>query len=131
MRAVEWTRLEGGQVEAVVAMFVNRERPDSVRISPSRGDGGVDILDRRAGPDGSDVVYQVKRFTGPLSSRQKGEVAKSLETLLDDKRWVDLAVGEWILVMPWDPTPEAEQWLQGLEHPRMRRGMRKIWRGLT
>ncbi|MDF9878820.1 hypothetical protein [Cellulosimicrobium cellulans] len=48
MSRVEWTRLEGNDVEAVVSMFVNRERPRSVQITPSQGDGGVDILDRNA-----------------------------------------------------------------------------------
>ena len=62
MSLIEWTRLEPGQVEALVAMFVNRERPGSTRITPSRGDGGIDILDRGAGPTGGDVVYQVKRY---------------------------------------------------------------------
>jgi hypothetical protein len=53
----------GDDVEAVVAMFVNRERPRSVRITPSRGDGVVDILDRDAAGDRSDEVYQVKRYS--------------------------------------------------------------------
>jgi hypothetical protein len=39
-------------------LLVNRERPNSVRITPSRGDGGVDILDLKAGPGGSDVVIR-------------------------------------------------------------------------
>jgi hypothetical protein len=48
MTRVEWTRLEGNDVEAVVAMFINREHPRSTRITPSKGDGGIDILDRDA-----------------------------------------------------------------------------------
>ncbi|MGL5856983.1 MAG: restriction endonuclease [Angustibacter sp.] len=124
---VEWTRLEGGQVEAVVAMFVNRERPDSVRITPSRGDGGVDILDRGGGPDGTDVVYQVKRYTDTLTSKQKRDIEGSLSALATDKRWEGLSVREWRLVTPWDPSPEAEIWLQGLGNL----DMRKIWHGLT
>jgi len=62
MSRVEWTRLEGNDVEAVVAMFVNREHPRSVRITPSIGDGGVDIVDAGAGPEGTDDVYQVKKY---------------------------------------------------------------------
>lgn len=127
MGPVEWTRLEGGQVEAVVAMFVNREHPSSVRITPSRGDGGVDILDRGAGPDGSDIVYQVKRYTDKVTSRQKAEIKNSLETVSSDKRWSGLTVTQWHLVTPWDPSPEAETWLQGLGDP----SIRKIWHGLT
>lgn len=114
MTRVEWTRLDGADVEAVVAMFVNREHVNSVRITPSRGDGGVDILDRQAGPDGGDAVYQVKRYTEALTARQKAEVAKSLQTLASDPRWSGLNVTAWYLVTPWDPTPEAETWLHGL-----------------
>lgn len=124
---MEWTRLEGGQVEAVVAMFVNREYPNSVRITPSRGDGGVDILDRGVGPDGSDVVYQVKRYTDKLTARQKQEIKASVETLATDERWKGLSLKEWHLVTPWDPSPEAETWLHDLGDT----GITKIWHGLT
>ncbi|GLZ00783.1 hypothetical protein [Actinoplanes sp. NBRC 103695] len=114
MGRVEWTRLEGNDVEAVVAMFVNRERPNSVRISTSRGDGGIDILERGAGPAGGDDVHQVKCYCGPLTARQKEEVKKSLARLTTDPRWKSLKVERWYLVTPWDPTPEAEAWLQEL-----------------
>lgn len=126
MGRIEWTTLEGETVEAVVAMFVNRERPDSTRITPSMGDGGVDILARGAGPDGSDVVYQVKRYARPLTAKQKAEVESSLAVLQSDPRWARLAVREWRLVLPWDPTPEAETWLQDVaEHY----DVRAIWHG--
>jgi hypothetical protein len=128
MTRVEWTRLEGNDVEAVVAMFVNREHVDSVRITPSRGDGGVDILDRGAGPDGTDEVHQVKSYTEPLSAKQKGEVEDSLNTLMKDPRWAELNVKVWYLVTPWDPTPEAEAWLRDVGSVH---GVTAVWRGLT
>lgn len=128
MTRVEWTRLNGDDVEAVVAMFVNREHVNSVRITPSEGDGGVDILDRRAGPNGGDAVYQVKRYTAALTSRQKSEVKKSLQTLATDPRWSGLNVTAWYLVTPWDPTPEAETWLQGLATSYR---FTPVWHGLT
>lgn len=90
---MEWTRLDGGDVEAMVAMFVNREHGNSVLITPSAGDGGVDILDRQAGPDGGDAVYQVKRYTDALTTRQKAEVENSLQAR--DPRWSELNVGTW------------------------------------
>lgn len=124
---VEWTRLDGGDVEAVVAMFVNREHVNSVRITPSRGDGGVDILDREAGPDGGDAVYQVKRYTEPLSARQRSEVEKSLQALVRDPRWSGLRVTAWYLVTPWNPSPEAETWLQSLASAH---GFATVWMGL-
>lgn len=75
---------------------------------------GVDILDRQAGPDGGDAVYQVKRYTRSLSTRQKAEVEKSLAALLRDPRCSGLNVTVWYLVTPWNPTPEAEIWLHEL-----------------
>ena len=138
MTRVEWTRLEGNDVEAVVAMFINRERPDSTRITPSIGDGGIDILDRNVDGTGYDVVYQVKRYAGPLSTGQKNEIEGSLKRLKgpqsdDDKvqqdpRWKDLCVEEWHLVTPWDPSPEAELWLQDLGKTYR---VKPIWDGLV
>lgn len=129
---VSWDRYAGEDIEAVVAMMVNREHPDSVRITPSKGDGGVDILDRGAGPAGGDVVYQVKRYAKSLTAKQKREVEKSLARLLDadrrDPRWKSLNVTQWRLVTPWDPTPEAETWLQDLASTY---GVHGVWDGLT
>lgn len=128
MTRVEWTRLEGNDIEAVVAMFVNRERPRSVRITPSIGDGGVDILDPGTQPSGVDEVYQVKKYSGPLTSRQKVEIEKSLKTLTTDKRWNDLQLGTWHLVTPWDPTPEVFNWFKELASEST---VTAEWHGLT
>jgi hypothetical protein len=138
MTRVEWTRLEGNDVEAVVAMFINREHPRSTRITPSKGDGGIDILDRDVNGSGLDVVYQVKRYTGPLTTGQKNEIEGSLKRLKgpqsnddevkEDPRWEDLNVEEWHLVTPWDPSPEAELWLQGLGKTY---GVHPVWDGLV
>lgn len=128
MSRVEWTRLEGNDVEAVVAMFVNREHPRSVRITPSVGDGGVDIVDPGASPDGTEDVYQVKKYTEPLTSRQKSEVESSLRTLTSDERWADLQLGTWYLVTPWNPTPEAYNWFKELTDKYK---VGAVWHGLT
>jgi len=129
---VEWGRYEGDDVEAVIAMMLNREHPNSVRITPSQGDGGVDILDRGAAEDGGDVVYQVKRHAAPLTSGQKTKVANSAKRLLDpvdgDPRWKSLNVAMWRLVTPWNPSPEAEKWLQETVGPY---GVKVVWDGLT
>lgn len=127
MTRVAWERYEGNDVEAVVAMLINREHPNSVRITPSRGDGGVDILDRGAAANDGDVVYQVKRYTGPLSTAQENKVEESWTRLQTDPRWSTLNVQEWHLVTPWDPTPEADAWLQGLDDS----GPTVVWHGLT
>lgn len=130
---IEWSRYEGDDVESVIAMMLNREHPNSVRISPSQGDGGVDVLDRGAGPGGGDVVYQVKKHTGPLSPDQKNKIRHSLETLLHptkrDARWKNLNVTQWRLVLPWDATPEADSWF----HKTLLRGYEVdgVWDGLV
>lgn len=125
---VEWTRLSGDDVEAVVAMCVNRELPDSIRITASQGDGGVDILDRRSRSDG-EVVRQIKSYTGPLTAKQKKEVEKSLHALVTDPRWKKLNVCDWHLVTPWDPTSQALNWLDELAE---RYGLADAtWEGLT
>ena len=127
MSRVAWERYEGNDIEAVVAMLINRERPNSVRITPSKGDGGVDILDRGASANGEDVVYQVKRYTGPLSTTQRNKVEESWTRLQTDARWATLNVQEWHLVTPWDPTPEADAWLQSLDDSERT----VVWHGLT
>lgn len=116
MSLVEWTVLSGETIEAVAALLVNCEHPKSVRITPSVGDGGVDILDRNGDGPGRSVVYQVKRFNMTLTAGQKTNVKKSVDRLFTDPRWADLTIVSWRLVMPWDPTPEQEHWARCLVH---------------
>ncbi|MFD9466913.1 restriction endonuclease [Streptomyces sp. NPDC060027] len=59
MSRVEWTRLSGDEVEEVVAVLLSRRHPDCVRIRPSRGDGGIDLLLPQS--DGSHHVVHVKK----------------------------------------------------------------------
>lgn len=126
MSRVEWTRFSGEDVEATVALFISAIYPRAERITPSRGDGGIDVLVRN--PD-ANLVYQVKKYTTPLTARQKAEVERSVDALVNDSRLQGLVVDEWHLVMPWDPTLEARQWLnsyvlgRGLPAP--------VWDGLT
>lgn len=99
-----------------------------MRITPSKGDGGVDILHRHGDGPGQDVVYQVKRHTDKLASKQKKDIEESLGTLLSDKRWKDLNISRWNLVLPWDPSPEAERWFQDLVNERQIDG---VWHGFS
>lgn len=99
---VAWSEYSGEDIERAVVMFIAMEHPRAVRITPSRGDGGVDILDRGARTE----VYQVKGFHGALTKGQQRQVEDSIDRLTSDPRWADLSVDEWHLVTPWDPTPE-------------------------
>jgi hypothetical protein len=115
---IAWSRYEGNDVEAVVAMFINRERPNSVRITPSVGDGGVDILDRGGASDGSDLVFQVKRYTSPLKKKQKDEIEESLDRLLSDPRCVAPQVWWRLLTSRKDVEhAEVEEVSVGVEGP--------------
>jgi hypothetical protein len=67
---VEWTRIEPGDIEQVVAILLCRKNPAAVRIRPSRGVGGIDILVPLDGT-ATEAVYQVKSFTANLTRGQK------------------------------------------------------------
>ncbi|MFF9818973.1 hypothetical protein [Streptomyces sp. NPDC014006] len=125
MSRVEWTRLSGEEVEEVVAVLLSRRHPDCVRIRPSRGDGGIDLLLPQL--DGSHHVLQVKKFAENLKASQKRQIEKSLKRLTTYAQAQDVRVSRWDLVTPLDPTKENLQWLQGLPTlPEVTVG----WRGL-
>jgi hypothetical protein len=109
---IAWQRLSGEEVERLVATLIAKRHPRAHRITPSSGDRGMDIVDRL--DDGRLVVYQVKRYTGPLTARQVREVESSLQALLTHAGTTG-SVGVWHLVMPWSPTPERLAWLRELE----------------
>ncbi|MEV4161870.1 hypothetical protein [Nonomuraea dietziae] len=97
MTLVNWERLPGETVEEfVAAMLLLLRHPHGNRITPSRGDRGVDI--RVANPDGYDI-YQVKRFCRPLTSRQVTDVEHSWQRFVDETLPV-LPVRSWTLVTP-------------------------------
>lgn len=41
---MEWTRLPGEEVEAVMAIMLCTKHPTAHRVRPSQGDGGVDVF---------------------------------------------------------------------------------------
>lgn len=104
MPTVNWERLSGEQVQEFVAALILLRWPHGNFITPSRGDRGVDI--RVAGTERSFDVYQVKRYSRPLTSAQWRDVANSWTTFVEQTR-PTLAVQSWKLVMPWNPTNEA------------------------
>ncbi len=64
MDPVEWAVPSADAIEAVVGYLLCRENPEAMRIKPSRGDGGIDILVPVPGRPGVVEIYQVKSFTG-------------------------------------------------------------------
>lgn len=112
MSLVEWTRLGGDQVEELTAILLCRKYPKAIRIRPSVGDGGIDLLV----PNGSGAydVFQVKKFASNLSSSQKSQIKGSLDHLDKYRADHDKEVSAWHLVLPLDPTNENLEWLSEL-----------------
>lgn len=113
MTRVEWTRLSGDDVEALISMFVCRENPQAYRVRPSSGDGGVDVCvplgDRHV------EIYQVKRFAKNLGSSEKQQIVNShkrIHEYAEERGWT---VDKWKLTLPLDRTPENDLWLEELE----------------
>ena len=127
MARVEWTRTEPGDIEQVVSMLLCRENPSAIRIRPSRGDGGIDVL--APSERGSGVaVYQVKSFSSNLTAGQKAQAERSFRRLLDYAGGRGLRVAEWYLTLPLDPTTDNLEWLSGFTAGH---GITAEWRGLV
>src|SRR3954470_2275327 len=97
---IEWTRLSGDDAEAAVGIMLCRENPAATRIRPSKGDRGVDVY--VPGEDGW-TVYQVKSFTGRLTSSHKRQITKSwtrFSELVAEKK---LKIAAWHCVRPENP----------------------------
>jgi hypothetical protein len=111
MARVNWELASGEQVEEVVAalLLLRHDGPGN-RVTPSRGDRGVDV--RLADTDGV-RFFQVKRYTRPLTGAQEREVVKSWETFVRDTV-PTASVKSWTLVCPWNPTNERLDWLRQL-----------------
>ncbi|MGV0041671.1 hypothetical protein [Mycobacterium colombiense] len=115
MARVEWTRQQGDDVEAVVGMLICTVRPSAVRVTPSQGDGGLDIF--VPGPEGmakEREVYQVKRYCERLSSSQKRKINRSLQTLIQTAKTEGWQITKWHLAMPLDPTDNEIRWFNEL-----------------
>jgi hypothetical protein len=93
-----------------MSILLFQERPMAWRRRPSQGDGGLDVAEPN--PDGYHV-YQIKGFTGSMTSSRRKQVDKSLQRILDDPR-LDRPVTGWSLVVPMDQTSEDEAWFRPL-----------------
>lgn len=111
MTTINWEREPGDTVEEfVAALILTTVNSRAVRITPSRGDKGVDIL----APVGDQFdVYQVKRYTRPFGRSSNEEIS----IINSWKRFVDefmpsYPIRRWTLVTPWNPTTERYDWLR-------------------
>ena len=79
MGRVEWSALSGDEVETLLAnLFYNRHER-ALRIRPSQGDYGIDLLLPVSDAVELWDVYQIKKFATNLDANQKGQIEKSFE----------------------------------------------------
>lgn len=103
MSAVPWSTLDPNVCEDVVAIMKCRENPDTVRVRPSRGDGGIDLI--RLTGDGW-VVDQIKYFHQNLTGKHKAQVWRSFDEVRAYAASQGATIAAWHLVLPLDPTKE-------------------------
>jgi|GEM_PF-777303 len=126
---VEWTLLSGDDAEMLLAMLLCSQMPNAKHLRPGQGDGGIDVFD--PGPNGLDMerdVYQVKRFTGTLTSSQKRKIKGSFARVQATSAGEGWRITAWNLVLPINPTPGNLQWFSQLTAEA---GFPCQWIGLT
>ncbi|MCM4084797.1 restriction endonuclease [Paractinoplanes hotanensis] len=94
----------------MAALMLLRQQGPGNRITPSRGDRGVDV--RLVDLDGIGF-FQVKRYPRPLTSIQKTQTEKSWTTFFAETA-PNAPVKSWSLACPWNPSNEALEWLETL-----------------
>lgn len=123
---IPWTRYSGEDVESVLATFISLEERNAIKIRPSRGDGGIDLI---VYLDTETVdVYQIKKFAENLKSSQKAQIENSWKELSATTADLRVKINSWHLVMPLDPTNENLKWAKELVEPF---GTKLIWDGLS
>lgn len=123
---IPWTRYSGEDVESVLATFISLEERDAIKIRPSRGDGGIDLI---VYLDAETVdIYQIKKFAENLKYSQKAQIENSWQELSATTADLHVKINSWHLVMPLDPTNENLRWAKELVEPS---GTKFIWDGLS
>lgn len=77
MSRVAWPVLGGGEVETLLSNLIDNWSGKSLRIRPSKGDYGIDVIIPSSEDPNRWDVYQIKKFAQNLSANQKGQVEKS------------------------------------------------------
>lgn len=123
---IPWTRYSGEDVESVLATFISLEERSAIKIRPSRGDGGIDLI-VYLNAETVDV-YQIKKFADNLKSNQKIQIKNSWQELMATTAELHVKINSWHLVMPLDPTNENLKWAKELVEPS---GTRLVWDGIS
>lgn len=123
---IPWTRYSGEDIESVLATFISLEERDAIKIRPSRGDGGIDLI---VYLDAETVdIYQIKKFAENLKNGQKAQIENSWQELSATTVDLHVKINSWHLVMPLDPTNENLRWAKELVETS---GTKFVWDGLS
>ena len=103
---VEWLALGGDEVETLLANLIYNHDGRAIRIRPSQGDYGIDIIIPAAAKPEKWDVYQVKKFAQNLTSGQKAQIVESFGRVLVGMLRRNVPLNNWYMVLPLDPTLE-------------------------
>lgn len=109
--ATDWAHLAvlgGENFEDFVAACLLQRHPKGWQTKPGRGDGGIDFI--RPTPEGF-IIYQIKKFSGPLNSSQKSQVKNSWKRFQGAYVNKGKRIAEYHLVTAWTPTESYRNWL--------------------
>jgi len=106
---VPWSELEPDQAETLLAVLLYNEHHRAVRVRPSRGDYGIDVLNPNPTAPETLDVYQIKYFHGTLTASQKGQVEKSFRRVLIGLVRRGIPLADWYLLAPVDNTIDAQR----------------------
>ena len=106
--SIQWNDFEPQGYEDMVSVLLSRLHPTALRIDGKGGDGGRDVQIAREQDDQITDAFELKSFTGKMTSTRRKQVARSL------KRASALEPARWSLVVPIDPTPDEELWFRRL-----------------
>ena len=101
---VNFKQLSPSQYERMVSVLLSREI-QALREDGAGGDGGKDCYFSDAA---GTHVYELKNFTGRMTSGRRRQVKRSLA------RAMSRAPRTWTLVVPIDPTPSEQRWFESL-----------------
>jgi hypothetical protein len=99
--------MQPGDTENLISVLLCRENPSAVRVRPSRGDGGIDVLVETAQ---GWVVHQIKYFFANLTDSQKAQIEESFKRVRAYAGSKGALVAAWYLWLPLDPTNENRGW---------------------
>ena len=107
---INWERESGDRIEEFVAAHILLKAGCGNQIRPSQGDHGIDV---QIPTDQGWEIYQIKRFASNLDGSAKKQIKKSWNRFKDDVL-PGRTVKSWSLVLPLEPTPQNETWLEEL-----------------